>query len=224
MSILVVDSLSKIINKNKINETIALANVSLSINKGEFIALYGKVGSGKSTLLKVIAGLETPSRGSIIFNDNDISNSSTNEFAQHRKVNIGYVGHDLSLIENYNVYDNIIIPLILNNEEVNDVVVEQFLKILKLKNKTNYIPSELNNLERLFLAIGRALIKKPVLLLLDEPTRNLSNEEIIDFSNLIKLFSTTFKQTIILATTDEDLIIEADRVININHGIIEEEN
>lgn len=219
MEILRVEHLSKTYGEGDI-KTEALNDVSFSVEKGEFIAIIGSSGSGKSTLLHLIAGIDRPTAGKIFIGGNDLSTFDSNKVTIFRRREIGLIYQFYNLVPILNVKENIELPIMLDNKKVDKNKLDEVIKLLKLENKVNSLPSQLSGGQQQKVAIGRAIITNPSIVLADEPTGNLdtkNSKEIIDY---LKYSNKKYNQTIILVTHDEKIALQADRIIKIEDGRI----
>jgi putative ABC transport system ATP-binding protein len=214
-------NLTKIFNKNKNDEHIALKNINLSFNKGEVIVLKGASGSGKSTLLALIAALSKPNDGEVIVNEKRISKMPDNFTSLFRRENIGFIFQKYNLIPTLSVKDNIILPLIPSNpdEKLLENDVDKILEKFSINSKKHMIVKQLSGGEQQRVAISRALINNPKIIIADEPTANLDAKLSIDFINIIEQLKNS-STTIIIATHDPlffDLNF-VDRIIELKNG------
>jgi len=214
-------NLTKIFNKNKNDEHIALKNINLSFNKGEVVVLKGASGSGKSTLLALIAALSKPNDGEVIVNEKRISKMPDNFTSLFRRENIGFIFQKYNLIPTLSVKDNIILPLIPSNpdEKLLENDVDKILEKFSINSKKHMIVKQLSGGEQQRVAISRALINNPKIIIADEPTANLDAKLSIDFINIIEQLKNS-STTIIIATHDPlffDLNF-VDRIIELKNG------
>ncbi|MCF6466040.1 ABC transporter ATP-binding protein [Clostridium sp. Cult2] len=219
MEILRTENLMKVYGEGP-NQVNAVDKVNLTIERGEFIAIVGPSGSGKSTLLHLIGGVDTPTSGSIYIEDTDISKYSSKELALFRRRKVGLIYQFYNLIPNLTVKHNIELPLKLDNRHVDKETMEQIASRLGLESKLNNFPSELSGGQQQRVAIARSLIYSPSIILADEPTGNLDRENSQEIVDILKYYNRTLKQTIILITHDENIALQADRVITIIDGKI----
>lgn len=219
MSILETINLSKTYG-NKESKVNALNNVNINIEKGEFVAIIGPSGSGKSTLLHLLGGLEKISSGSIKVNGKDISNLKDMELAEYRRKEVGFVFQQYNLIPVLNVEENIELPLMLGNDDIDEIYISELIDVLGLKDRKNHLPSQLSGGQQQRVAIGRALSTKPSIILADEPTGNLDSKTTDEVMELLKKSIRKFKQTLIVITHDINIAKKADRIINIVDGTI----
>jgi len=219
MEILRTENLMKVYGQGS-NQVSAVDKVNLTIERGEFIAIVGPSGSGKSTLLHLIGGVDTPTSGSIYIEGTDISKYSSKELALFRRRKVGLIYQFYNLVENLTVKHNIELPLKLDNRHVDKETMEQIVSRLGLESKLNNFPSELSGGQQQRVAIARSLIYSPSIILADEPTGNLDRENSQEIVGILKYYNRTLKQTIILITHDENIALQADRVITIVDGKI----
>jgi len=219
MEILRTENLMKVYGEGS-NQVNAVDKVNLTIERGEFIAIVGPSGSGKSTLLHLIGGVDTPTRGSIYIEGTDISKYSSKELALFRRRKVGLIYQFYNLIPNLTVKHNIELPLKLDNRHVDKETMGKIVSKLGLESKLNNFPSELSGGQQQRVAIARSLIYSPSIVLADEPTGNLDRENSQEIIEILKYYNRTLKQTIILITHDENIALQADRVITIVDGKI----
>lgn len=219
MEILKVQNLTKIYG-NDTTKVTALDNVSFSVEKGEFVAIVGASGSGKSTLLHIIGGVDRPTSGKVFVDGKDIFEFSDDKLAIFRRRQVGLIYQFYNLIPILNVEENILLPLSLDNREVNKERLDDLLKLLGLQNRRAHLPNELSGGQQQRTSIGRALITNPTLILADEPTGNLDSRSSDEIVALLKKSNKELKQTIIMITHNMEIAKIADRVIKIEDGRI----
>ena len=219
MEILNVKDLCKIYGKDE-NEFLALDNISIKVNKGEFIVIVGKSGSGKSTLLHLLGGLDMPSKGKVIINNEDIYKMSDKKLTVFRRKYIGIIYQFYNLIPALTVRENIIFPALFDGRNINEDKLDQLLKNLGLLNKKNSFPNDLSGGQQQRVAIGRALINKPKIILADEPTGNLDTRNSKHVMKLLEFYNKKYRQTIIMVTHDMSLAKRASRIITMSDGKI----
>ena len=219
MSILVAEHLKKYYGEG---ETLvkALDDVSLSVEKGEFVSIIGTSGSGKSTLLHMLGGLDNPSSGNVVIDGTDISKMKGDELCIFRRRKIGFIFQSFNLVPSITVYDNIILPLQLDGKKVDKEFVNKVVDVLGLSNKLDRIPSKLSGGQQQRVAIARALASKPAIILADEPTGNLDSKTSHDVLGLLKETGKKFDQTIVMITHSDEIAQKADRTIRIEDGHI----
>ena len=219
MEILRVENLSKIYGKGQ-TQVKALDNVSFKVDKGEFVAIVGASGSGKSTLLHLIGGVDRPTSGKVLIDGKDIYKYNDDELAIFRRRQVGLIYQFYNLIPILNVEENITLPLILDNREINKQKLDELIKVLGLESRRKHLPNELSGGQQQRTSIGRAMITKPSIILADEPTGNLDSKSSDEIVNLLKKSNKEYKQTIIMITHNIDIAKIADRIIKIEDGRI----
>jgi putative ABC transport system ATP-binding protein len=219
MLILKTDNLKKYYDSERIVVK-ALDGVDLEVEAGEFVAIAGTSGSGKSTLLNILGGLDKATEGNVFVDGNNILEMKKDELTIFRRRNIGFVFQYYNLIPMLNVYENIILPIELDGEEVDEDYINTVIEMLGLSEKVTEMPNNLSGGQQQRVAIGRALAKKPAIILADEPTGNLDSKTSQDVLGLLKVTSNTFNQTIVMITHNEEIAQLADRIINIEDGRI----
>lgn len=219
MEILKVNNLSKKYGNGK-NEFCALNDINLSINKGEFVSITGKSGCGKSTLLHLLSGLDTPSTGEVIINNQNIYKLCEKDLTVFRRKNIGIIYQFYNLIPNLNVKENILLPLFLDKKKISYKRFNELIKTLGLNSKIEFMPNDLSGGLQQRVAIGRALINRPKILFADEPTGNLDSKNSRKVMRLLEYYNKKYKQTIIMVTHDESLAKRCTRNIIMKDGRI----
>lgn len=219
MELLRVEHLSKIYGQGQ-NQVKALDDVSLSVSKGEFVAIVGASGSGKSTLLHLIGGVDRPTSGKVYVNDTDIFSMNDDELAIFRRRQVGIIYQFYNLIAILNVQENIEIPLELDGRKADKKEMDEMLERLGLTHRRTHLPNELSGGQQQITSIGRALITRPSLVLADEPTGNLDTKSSSEIMNLLKRSNHELDQTIIMITHNMELAKAADRIIMIEDGKI----
>ncbi len=221
MEILKVENLSKTYGKGEVRVE-ALKNASFSMERGEFGAVVGVSGSGKSTLLNCIGGLDEASAGKVYIGGRDLFAMGENERTIFRRQNIGFIFQSFHLIQELNVEQNIIFPLLLDYRKTDQERVEEILEVLGLENRRKHLPGQLSGGQQQRVAIGRALITRPALVLADEPTGNLDSQSSQDVMDLLCKASRHYQQTILMITHNMDLTPSADRVFQVTDGKLNE--
>ena len=217
MKILKIEKLSKIYGKGDA-EVIALNDISFEVEEGEFIAITGPSGSGKSTLLHTIAGLEKPSSGTVYFYNKDIYKMNKKDLTILRRQKIGIIYQFYNLIPTLTVEENILLPIELDRKKVDKEKLENILKFLNLENRKKHLPNELSGGQQQKVAIGRALMINPTIILADEPTGNLDTKSSSEIIQLLQKANKEYKQTIIMITHNLEVAKLADRIIHIEDG------
>lgn len=207
------------VNKSYGSQTV-LRDINLNIKKGSFISIMGPSGSGKSTLLNIIGGMEKPDSGVVIVNNSEISLFDEEKLTYFRRENIGFIFQFFNLFTHLTVYENILIPLLISNRKVEDEKIDEYLKMLGIFNKKESLSFQLSGGEQQRVAIARALIKKPEILLADEPTGSLDSETGENILSILKDINKRFKTTILLVTHDANVAKIADKNIKIKDGKI----
>ena len=207
------------IGQNKVR---ALNGVDMTIYRGEFCSIVGTSGSGKSTMLNMLAGLEKPTKGTIKIAGKHIEKLSENQLVKFRREKVGFIFQSFHLVQELNVEQNIIFPLLLDYKKPDMEQVEEMLEVLGLENRRYHLPGQLSGGQQQRAAIGRALITRPALVLADEPTGNLDSKSSQDVMDLLLRASRHFKQTVLMITHNMNLTTSADRVFRVADGKLEE--
>ncbi|MBQ7810225.1 MAG: ABC transporter ATP-binding protein [Clostridia bacterium] len=219
MEILRVENLTKVYGKDE-NEVRALDGVSFSVKKGEFVAIIGPSGSGKSTLLHILGGVDRPTSGKVFMDGKDVYAQNEDQLAIFRRRQVGLVYQFYNLIPVLNVTENITLPVLMDGRKVNENRLEELLAILKLKGRENHLPNQLSGGQQQRVSIGRALMNAPAVVLADEPTGNLDSKNSQEIMELLKVSNQKYNQTLILITHDENIALQADRIIAVEDGKI----
>ena len=215
--ILVVEDLVKYYGAGE-NLVRAVDHTCLQIERGKFTAIVGRSGSGKSTLLHLIGGLDRPDEGKVWIEGKDIFALKDERLAEFRRKKIGFIFQDYNLIPSLNVWENIVLPLGLDNRKVKRQDVREVLEKIGLTDKEETMPDALSGGQKQRTAIARALVTRPAIILADEPTGNLDSQTELEVMSLMKSCGTDFGQTLIMITHDEEIAQMADRVIEIADG------
>ncbi|MBD5395680.1 MAG: ABC transporter ATP-binding protein [Lachnospiraceae bacterium] len=221
MEILNVQNLSKVYGKGE-NQVKALKNASFTMEKGEFAAVVGESGSGKSTLLNCIGGLDLPTEGKVFLDKEDLFALDEKKRTIFRRRNIGFIFQAFHLIEELNVEQNIIFPLLLDYKKPDQEYVEELLNVLGLYERRKHLPSQLSGGQQQRVAVGRAMITRPALILADEPTGNLDTASSRDVMELLMKASRQYQQTILMITHNMNLTTDVDRVLRVSDGILKD--
>lgn len=219
MEILKVENLVKTYGEGD-NIVNAVDNISLSVNKGEFVAIVGASGSGKSTLLHLLCGVDRPTSGKIYIDGNEINNMNNDKLAIFRRRQIGIVYQFYNLIPILTVEENISLPCDLDGNRPDKERMDLILKSFGLFERRNHLPNELSGGQQQRTSIARALINNPAILLADEPTGNLDSKSTEEIMSILKMSNRDFNQTIIMITHNLEIAKEADRIITIQDGKI----
>ncbi|MFT8312899.1 MAG: ABC transporter ATP-binding protein [Clostridium sp.] len=219
MKILETKSLKKHYGKDE-NLVKAVDDINLSVEEGEFVVIIGTSGSGKSTLLNMIGGLDRPTSGKVIIENNDIFSMDDEKLAIFRRRKIGFVFQAYNLVPILNVRENIILPIGLDDKEVDEVYVRELMETLDIYHKKNSLPNAISGGQQQRTAIARALASKPSIILADEPTGNLDSKTAQEVMSLLKMSVKKYHQTLIMITHDDKIAQMGDRVIRIEDGKI----
>lgn len=219
MAVLEVKELTKKYGQGE-SEVIALDHVSFSVERGEFVAIVGASGSGKSTLMNMIGGLDHPTGGSVIIEENDISSMSEDELAIFRRRNLGIIYQFYNLIPTLTAEENIALPWKLDGRKENKKRLAEILQLLGLEKRAKHLPGQMSGGQQQRVSIGRALINEPAFILADEPTGNLDSRTGMEIMDILKHANQKYKQTILLVTHDEKIALQAGRIITIGDGKI----
>lgn len=198
----------------------AVDGVSLQIEQGEFIAIVGKSGSGKSTLLHLLGGLDTPTEGSVFYDDVNLSQLKDTPSARFRRVHIGFVFQEYHLIPELTVRENIIYPALLAKKKVDEDYLGQLISTLELDDRVTHLPSQLSGGQQQRTAVARAFINQPEVVLCDEPTGNLDSHSGKAVMEMIASLRRQFHQTVVVVTHDMEFAQTADRILTIRDGKI----
>ncbi len=219
MEILRVEKLCKTYGRGD-NMVRALDNISFTVEKGEFVAIIGPSGSGKSTLLHILGGVDTPTSGRVFLDQVDVFSQNEEQLAIFRRRHVGLVYQFYNLIPVLNVTENIALPMLLDGRKVDKARLNEMISMLNMQGRTKHLPNQLSGGQQQRVSIGRALINAPAILLADEPTGNLDSRNSHEIMALLKQSNEKYKQTLMVITHDEDIALQADRVIAIEDGRI----
>ena len=219
MEILRVEHLSKIYGTGE-NAVKALDNVSFSVHKGDFVAITGPSGSGKSTLLHILGGVDEPTAGKVYVDGKDVYSQNSEQLAVFRRRQVGLIYQFYNLIPVLDVRENITLPLLLDGRKVNAEYYNELLNTLDLREREKHLPNQLSGGQHQRVSIGRALINTPAIMLADEPTGNLDSKNSREIIDLLRLSNKKYDQTLIIITHDENIALQADRIITIEDGKI----
>ena len=206
--------------QNGQNLTEVIKGISFTINQYERLAIVGKSGSGKTSLLMLMAGLEKPTSGSIKFQEKEITSYTEDQLTDFRKQNIGIVFQSFYLIPSYTALENVALSLEINFQKNALIQAEEILTDLGLKDRLHHFPSQLSGGEQQRVAIARAIINKPELILADEPTGNLDEENSQVITDLLFSVSQKYQKSLCLVTHDLELAKKCDRLMKIDNGTI----
>ncbi len=217
MEFLQIKNLCKIYGKGE-NQVTALDHVSLTVEKGEFVAIIGSSGSGKSTLLHAIAGVDVPTKGKICLDGQDIYDGNSEQLAIFRRRQVGLIYQFHNLIPTLNVVENITLPVLMDRRKVNQKRLRELLELLGLEKRQNHLPNQLSGGQQQRVAIGRALMNAPAVMLADEPTGALDSKNGQEIVRLLKESNQKYGQTLLLVTHDENIALQAERIVTIADG------
>ena len=223
-----VEHLSKVYGKGE-NEVVALNDVSFSVKKGEFVSIIGPSGSGKSTLLHILGGVDRPTKGKVYFDGVDVYQQKEDQLAIFRRRQVGLIYQFYNLIPILNVVENMTLPVLMDGREVNQEFLTELVATLGLEGKEKKLPNELSGGQQQRTSIGRALMTStssmpvqsmtsPLVVLADEPTGNLDSKNSQEIIQLLKTSNKKYNQTLIVITHDENIALQADRIIAIEDG------
>ncbi len=219
MEILRIEDLCKVYGEGE-NAVHALDHVSFSVNRGEFLAIVGSSGSGKSTLLHLIGGVDRPTFGKVTVGGVDVYAQDEEELAIFRRRQVGLIYQFYNLIPVLNVRENMSLSVLMDGRDINEKRMEELLELLKLKRRERHLPNQLSGGQQQRVSIGRALLNAPALLLADEPTGNLDSENSQEIMKLLRYSNEVYHQTIIVITHDENIALQADRILALEDGRI----
>ena len=219
MEILKCNGVEKVFGKG-VNQVTALNGIELSIEKGEFVAVTGASGSGKSTLLHILGSVDKPTKGTVMVDGVDIGKLNATDSAIFRRRKVGLVYQFYNLIPTLTVERNILMPLLLDKRKPDKEYFETIVSTLGIKDKLKALPHQLSGGQQQRVAFARSLIFRPAILLADEPTGNLDQKNSKEIVDLLKLSNRNLKQTILLITHDENIALEAQRIVTIEDGRI----
>ena len=219
VEILRVENLTKVYGKGE-NEVRALDGVSFSVEKGEFVAIIGPSGSGKSTLLHILGAVDEPSSGKVFMDGKDVFKQNEEQLAIFRRRQVGLVYQFYNLIPVLDVVENITLPVQLDGRKVNRERLQDMVALLGLHGREKHLPNQLSGGQQQRVSIGRALMNSPTVVLADEPTGNLDSKNSQEIMELLKKSNRKYNQTLIMITHDENIALQADRIIAIEDGRI----
>lgn len=196
----------------------ALKKCDISIRKGEFTAIIGKSGSGKSTLLRILGSMDKPDEGEVYIDDINIGELNDRQLSKLRREKIGYVYQNYSLIPEYTAYENIALPVVLDNQDVDEEEINYLLDALQVEHCRDKFPEQMSGGEQQRVAIARALIMHPAVVYADEPTGNLDAESAENVAAMLSLAAAKYRQTIVMVTHDKQMAEYADRILSIVDG------
>lgn len=219
MELLRVENLSKIYRKGN-QQVKALDGVSFSVAKGQFVSIIGPSGSGKSTLLHILGGVDRPTEGKVFLNGQDVYARNDEQLAIFRRRQVGLIYQFYNLIPELDVEENISLPLLMDGRKPDPKALEEMIHNLGLEERRHNLPNQLSGGQEQRVSIGRALLTSPALVLADEPTGNLDSTRSQEIVTLLRESNRRFQQTLIVITHDENIALQADRMLSIEDGRI----
>ena len=219
MEILRVEHLKKTYGEGE-NAVHALDDVSFSVEKGEFTAIIGPSGSGKSTLLHILGAVDVPTAGKVYMDGQDVFAQNEEELAVFRRRQVGLIYQFYNLIPVLNVRENITLPILMDGRKINEKRLQEMIHTLRLEGREKHLPNQLSGGQQQRVSIGRALMNAPAVVLADEPTCNLDSRNSHEIMELLKESNKQYNQTLIMITHDENIALQADRIIAIEDGRI----
>ena len=219
MEVLKAEHLTKVYGSGE-NEVRALDDVSFYIQRGEFVAIIGPSGSGKSTLLHILGGVDRPTSGRVYLDGIDVYGQNEEQLAIFRRREVGLIYQFYNLIPVLNVVENMTLPVQMDGRKVGEERLQELLKLLSLEDRKNHLPNQLSGGQQQRVSIGRALMNAPAIVLADEPTGNLDSRNSQEIMEFLKLSNKKYSQTLVMITHDENLALQADRIIAIEDGRI----
>lgn len=219
MEILKIEHLSKVYGEGE-NAVRAVDDVSFTVEKGEFLAIIGPSGSGKSTLLHILGGVDRPTGGKVYMNGQDVYAQDEEALAIFRRRQVGLIYQFYNLIPVLDVVENMTLPVLMDGRRINNERLEELLATLGLTARRKNLPNQLSGGQQQRVSIGRALMNAPAVVLADEPTGNLDSRNSQEIVELLKQSNRKYGQTLIIITHDENIALQADRVIAIEDGKI----
>lgn len=217
MEILKVEHITKVYGDGE-HKVVALDDVSFSVDKGQFVAIIGPSGSGKSTLLHILGGVDTPTSGKVYVDGTDVYAQNPTRLAIFRRREVGLIYQFYNLIPVLNVTENITLPVLMDGRKVNKQRLSELISVLSLEGREGHLPNQLSGGQQQRVSIGRALMNSPAVVLADEPTGNLDSKNSQEIINLLKYSNEKYNQTLIVITHDENIALQADRIIAIEDG------
>ena len=219
MELMRIEHLTKVYGSGE-NAVHAVDDVSFSVEKGEFLAIMGPSGSGKSTLLHILGGVDRPTSGKVYVDGQDVYAQDEEALAIFRRRQVGLVYQFYNLIPVLNVVENLTLPVLMDGRAVNQERLGELLDTLGLRGREKHLPNQLSGGQQQRVSIGRALMNAPAVVLADEPTGNLDSRNSQEIVELLKLSNRKYGQTLIVITHDENIALQADRIIAVEDGHI----
>ena len=219
MELMQIQHLSKVYGQGE-NQVRAVDDISFTVEKGEFLAIIGPSGSGKSTLLHILGGVDCPTSGKVFVDGQDVYAQNEDQLAIFRRRQVGLIYQFYNLIPVLNVVENMTLPVLMDGRQVNQERLEELLDVLGLRGREKYLPNQLSGGQQQRVSIGRALMNAPAVVLADEPTGNLDSKNGQEIVELLKMSNKKYGQTLVIITHDENIALQAHRVIAIEDGRI----
>ena len=219
MELMQIQHLSKVYGQGE-NQVRAVDDISFTVEKGEFLAIIGPSGSGKSTLLHILGGVDRPTSGKDFVDGQDVYAQNEDQLAIFRRRQVGLIYQFYNLIPVLNVVENMTLPVLMDGRQVNQERLEELLDVLGLRGREKYLPNQLSGGQQQRVSIGRALMNAPAVVLADEPTGNLDSKNSQEIVELLKMSNKKYGQTLVIITHDENIALQAHRVIAIEDGRI----
>ena len=219
MELMQIQHLSKVYGQGE-NQVRAVDDISFTVEKGEFLAIIGPSGSGKSTLLHILGGVDRPTSGKVFVDGQDVYTQNEDQLAIFRRRQVGLIYQFYNLIPVLNVVENMTLPVLMDGRQVNQERLEELLDVLGLRGREKHLPNQLSGGQQQRVSIGRALMNAPAVVLADEPTGNLDSKNSQDIVELLKMSNKKYGQTLVIITHDENIALQAHRVIAIEDGRI----
>ena len=219
MELMQIQHLSKVYGQGE-NQVRAVDDISFTVEKGEFLAIIGPSGSGKSTLLHILGGVDCPTSGKVFVDGQDVYAQNEDQLAIFRRRQVGLIYQFYNLIPVLNVVENMTLPVLMDGRQVNQERLEELLDVLGLRGREKYLPNQLSGGQQQRVSIGRALMNAPAVVLADEPTGNLDSKNSQEIVELLKMSNKKYGQTRVIITHDENIALQAHRVIAIEDGRI----
>ena len=219
MELMQIQHLSKVYGQGE-NQVRAVDDISFTVEKGEFLAIIGPSGSGKSTLLHILGGVDRPTSGKVFVDGQDVYAQNEDQLANFRRRQVGLIYQFYNLIPVLNVVENMTLPVLMDGRQVNQERLEELLDVLGLRGREKHLPNQLSGGQQQRVSIGRALMNAPAVVLADEPTGNLDSKNSQEIVELLKMSNKKYGQTLVIITHDENIALQAHRVIAIEDGRI----
>ena len=219
MELMQIQHLSKVYGQGE-NQVRAVDDISFTVEKGEFLAIIGPSGSGKSTLLHILGGVDRPTSGKVFVDGQDVYAQNEDQLAIFRRRQVGLIYQFYNLIPVLNVVENMTLPVLMDGRQVNQERLDELLDVLGLRGREKHLPNQLSGGQQQRVSIGRALMNAPAVVLADEPTGNLDSKNSQEIVELLKMSNKKYGQTLVIITHDENIALQAHRVIAIEDGRI----